>query len=205
MVLPLLLLPDALRATRDTLTPVRYPSDFARVAHIVDGNGAALTVPISAYRRFAWGRPLAVADPAPQWFDTQVVVSDVLVVGSTRVAGEDPVVARISRELASGQTIEQAAADGGIHWLVVYRDASGIPPLPGLSPTYVGQYLAVYHVPGANSHTAGTPSRAAVAAVVVVDLLALTVVLMSALVASACAAWPANAGLVRSRSPVVKE
>jgi hypothetical protein len=205
VMLPVLLLPDALGATRNTLTPARYPSDFARVARVVNGHGAVLTVPIGAYRRFGWGRPVAVADPAPQWFDTRVVVSDELVVGRTKLAGEDPVVARISRDLASGRTIEQAAADASIRWLVVYRDASGIPPLSQLAPTYVGGHLAVYRVPGGAGRTAETASSAAVAIVVAVDVVALALVVMSLLVALARAPWYAVAALVRSRSPILEE
>jgi hypothetical protein len=201
-VLPLLLLPDALGATHNTLTPVRYPRDFARVAQVVNDHGAVLTVPVSAYRRFAWGRPLAVADPAPQWFDTRVIVSDELIVGANRLAGEDPVIARISGELVAGRTLVQAAADVGIRWLVVYRDAAGIPSLSGLLPTYAGPDLAVYRVPGTVRATAAAPAPAAVAAVVVVDVLALGIVVLSAALRVPWSAWACKVG---SRSPVPKE
>lgn len=201
-VLPLLLLPDALGATRNTLTPVRYPRDFARVAQVVNGHGAVLTVPVSAYRRFAWGRPLAVADPAPQWFDTRVIVSDELIVGANRLAGEDPVVAHISGDLVAGRTLVQAAAAVGIHWLVVYRDASGVPPMSGLVPTYGGPDVAVYRLPGPARPITAAPATGAVAAVVIVDLVALGIILLSVALRVPWSAWAHKVG---SRSPVPKE
>jgi len=182
--LPLLLLPDALATTRDALTPVRYPPDFQQVARRVDGTGALLTLPLSAYRRFAWGRPLAVADPAPQWFDTRVVVSDELVVGNTRLAGENPLVARIGHELAAGQPAAAVLSAAAIRWVLVYRDAPGAAQLPlaGLHRAYSGAHLALYRV---DAPVARGRTDAAVVAVLLADGLVLCLVLAALLAAVA--------------------
>lgn len=173
-VIPVLLLPDALAATRNTLTPVHYPDDFTAVADRVDGHGVVLTLPLSGYRLFSWGAPVPVADPAAHWFDDRVIVSDELAVGNTVLKGEDPLVARIAHGLASSESTRDALASAGVDWVVVYRDAAGASALrlTGLEPAYTGRYLALYRVPGPVVR-ASSPSSGEVATVVAVDFLGL--------------------------------
>lgn len=176
---PLLLLPDALATTRTTLTPVRYPADFEAVAERVNGHGPVLTVPLSAYRRFSWGAPVAVADPAPQWFDTLVLGSDELVVGGTRITGENRVTAEVARALAAGRPAETVLAGQGIRWALVYRDAAGATSLhlDGLRRVYSGRYLELYRVDSPLRGGAMHPGTAVLATVTAVDCLVLGLVL----------------------------
>jgi hypothetical protein len=176
--LPLALLPDAIATTRDTMTPVRYPSDFPAVAQRIDRHGDVITLPLSAYRLFSWGRPIPVADPASRWFDNRVVVADNLVVGNTTLKGEDPRFAAIAR--ASGQPLATVLARAGIRWAVVYLDAPGATnlSLTGLEQVFTGRYLALYRVPTPQLNAFKGPSGVAAAAVVVVDVAASCLVLL---------------------------
>ena len=185
---PLLLLPDALRTVDPTLTPSRYPPDFAAVARIVDGRGEMVTLPFTSYRRFSWSNGTAVADPASRWFDTDVVVSDALVVGDLQLAGEDTRAERVGAALRSGRLPREVLAENGVRWALVYRDAPGADGVvtKGLVSAYLGQYLDLYRVPGRIGVPPDTEPKTAVAwAVVSVDLLLLAALTAACLVAVA--------------------
>lgn len=176
---PVLLLPDAVASADRALTPVRYPSDFKTIARIVDGHGALATLPFEAYRRFAWGQATSVADPASRWFDTTVETSDELVVGTTRLHGEDPRAAHIATALRLGRPTGAVLAAAGVRWALVYLDAPGSSQVSrtGLQAVFLGAHLALYRVPGPVSAQGGRPGQFAASAVELVDGLVLAVVL----------------------------
>lgn len=123
VLLPFLLVPDGSTRTWATLTPSATPSMVARIAAKVDGSqGLLVTAPLRSYRRFAWtSRHLAVYDPASRWFDTPVVVQDVLQVGATTIPGEDPTARAIARAWRSPERDTELAAQG-VRWVLGYRD-----------------------------------------------------------------------------------
>lgn len=201
--LPLLLLPDAAASTWDTVRPVDYPAGLDRVAALVDagpGQAAVATLPWRSYRAFRWGNGLVSSDPAVRWLDRDVVVDDDLLVGRTRVRGED------LRSRALGLALRRegvAAALRGsrVTWALVYRDdprASGL-DLAGLRRVYADRDLALYRVPGVVGDEPG-PAAAASVLVGVVDVLALLAVLAAV---GCCVAARPRHGRTRAEDPAV--
>jgi hypothetical protein len=178
------------------------------VAQRIDGHGDVITLPLSAYRLFSWGRPIPVADPASRWFDNRVVVADNLVVGNTTLKGEDPRFAAIAR--ASGQPFATVLARAGIRWAVVYLDAPGAAnlSLTGLEQVFTGRYLALYRVHAPQVHTFEAPSSAAIAATVGVDIATLCLVLVFLLGGPRTrwrGTWRTHGRLIGSQSPNLED
>lgn len=152
--LPLVLLPDGAATVWPTVRPVVYPAGLARAARIVDEGPAAAdvaTLPWRSYRGFDWGNGLTSSDPATRWFDRDVLVSDVLQVGRTRVAGENRRGRALGEDLRTGP-VAAALRAAHVTWGLVYRDdpAVGDLDLRGLHEVYADDDLALYRVPGAS-------------------------------------------------------
>ncbi len=153
--LPFLLVPDGAATVWPTLRPVTYPVGFDRVAQILDEGpaGATLaTLPWRSYRGFAWGHGLISSDPALRWFDRDVLVSDDLQVGPTRVRGESIRGQALGRALEDGP-VAPALREQHVTWALVYLDdpdAAGL-DLHGLTSAYADADLALYLVPGSTA------------------------------------------------------
>jgi hypothetical protein len=183
--LPLVLLPDATARTWDAVRPVTYPADFAEVRDRLQqapDRGTMVLLPWRAYRKFDWGNPRSVHDPAHAWFDVAMVGSDDLVVGR-RSVGDDEPGGQAVRRAAAGPDPAADLAALGVGWALVYTDDPGTPDLrlDGLDPVAGGSDVRLYRVPGVQDADSAVPATRRTL-VVVVDLLVL-------------AAWLAACGL----------
>ncbi|EWT02981.1 hypothetical protein N865_00660 [Intrasporangium oryzae NRRL B-24470] len=177
--LPIVALPDATTVTWPTVRPVRYPTDFERVAAIVDGSsGTLVTLPWQAYRVYPWGSPLAVYDPASRWFDVDVVMSDRLRVGTTLLTGESDRAQEVGAVVEGGSPARAADLGRlGVRWVLVQADAPpGAAAIPVETPKgavqrYAGAHLTLYEIPGPVTVPDGSAGPAVTALVVSVDVL----------------------------------
>lgn len=183
---PFLLLPDATTVTWPTVEPVDYPAGFDRVAQVLDDagdSGRLVTLPWRSYRQFDWApHDLTSSDPAVRWFAVDVVTRDDLQVGSTLVAGESGLAARVGEALAAGPPARTLGALG-VSWVLVYPDDpdAGQLDLTGLVPIYEDDDVRLLAVPQAAPVTpVGTGRRI----LVVGAHLAWLVVLGAAVLAS---------------------
>jgi hypothetical protein len=184
VAVPIILLPDAAATLRPTVEPVHYPRDWATVRDRMDG-GVAAVVPFGSYRSFPWAAAGSVLDPAPRLLRVSTVVDDRLAVSGHLLGGEDPRARAVARALDAGGDLPHQLARIGITWVIVERDTPGtVPELSGLAPSYLGQSVSLYRVPGPISRHRASPAK--VAAVLLGDLLAVLVLFLLAVrVASA--------------------
>jgi hypothetical protein len=178
--LPFLLLPDGAAAVWPTVDPVTYPAGLDRVAAILEDGPDDATVaalPWRSYRGFGWGNGLISSDPAPRWFNRDVLVSDDLPVGRTTIHGESVRGSALGADLAHAPVAE-ALRDHDVAWALVYLDDPGTDELDltGLTRVHADHDVALYRVPGAVSPepAVGVGARTVVA---LADLLALGCVL----------------------------
>lgn len=126
---PIVLLPDGVHA--GGLTAVEYPQSYvdARAA-IAHAPGAVLSLPLTSYRQPEWNDGRKVLDPVWRYLSHDYVASDVLVVGGTTIAGEDPRVDRVRAALERRNPDERARALAaeGIGIVVTDRTAAGDAP-----------------------------------------------------------------------------
>jgi hypothetical protein len=199
--LPVLLLPDAAAGTWDTVRPVDYPPGLDRVARLVDAGpepAAVATLPWRSYRSFRGGNGLVSSDPAVRWLDRDVVVDGDLLVGRTRVRGED-LRARTLGNALRHRGVAAALRGSDVTWALVYRDdprAAGL-DLAGLRQVYADRDVALYRVPGVVGDDPG-PSPTARALVGAADVAALLAVLAAL---GWCVARPRPGG-TRAEDPV---
>lgn len=198
-LLPVALLPDLAWGGLGRMNPVQYPSEWHRAREVVAAQGSEgafaepgrprmLSLPWSTFRRYPWNAERTVLDPAPRFFTVPVVADDSLLVSRggdvLRVAGDDPISARVSELLDSpGTTPEQfqdALRSAGVSTILLQ---TGQPTpvreelLVGLPVLVDGEGLRLFAVPGAAEVPA--PQRLWLAAGV--DLLVLAVVISAAM------------------------
>lgn len=180
-LVPVAALPD-LPGGAGRLEPVDWPDDWSAVAEVLqreraaDGGGALVSVPFTAYRAYAWNDGRPSLDPAPRWFDVDVVVEDRLLVGRLVVEGEDPRAAAVRDALRRRRPL----AGLGVEWVLVQHRTPGPVPataLDGAVPVYDGPDLALYRLDDVAALPRLTPPRGPVLAG---DLLALSVVVVAA-------------------------
>jgi hypothetical protein len=172
-LLPLALLPDLAWGGLGRLEPVRYPSDWAAVAELVDAEpdrGDVLVLPFMTYRAFAWNDDRIQLDPAPRLVPHPTVADDTLPVGPVVVGGEDQRVAQVREALARGRPL----AELDVGWVLVEHGTPGELPaeLSSRTPAYQGEWVSLYRVDG-DGTAAARPGRAPTAAVVAADLAVL--------------------------------
>ena len=147
-LLPVAVMPDLAMGAAGQLWPVRYPTDWDRVAAIVDGSpGPVVSLPFSEYRAYPWNNGRTVIDPAPRYLAAPVLIDDTLFVGSLRVAGENPRAAQVRDRLSAGLPV----ASPDLRWVLVQKDGRGAVPvgaLAGLELAYAGSSLDLYANPG---------------------------------------------------------
>ncbi|HEY3717738.1 MAG TPA: hypothetical protein VGL39_24690 [Jatrophihabitantaceae bacterium] len=171
---PLALLPDAARAVRPTMDPVRYPADWSWARSAVGHGGDVAVVPFQSYRSFAWAPGRTVLDPAPRLLPGDVVVSDRLAVSGRVLRGEDRRASEVSAALGAGPELPIRLAAAGVGWVLVEHGTPGsVPDLSGLRLVRAGPDLTLYRVPGPIRPT--DPSVARVVIVVIGDAMALAV------------------------------
>jgi hypothetical protein len=130
-LLPLFLLPGLAWGLLGTLRPSSYPSEWGRVASVMDQVGAddgrTLVLPFSTYRRYDWNHDRAVLDPAPRFFPGELVTEDALVVRGGVVAGESRTARRVRRALATGDAAElrDVLAREQVRWVLLQKGVPG--------------------------------------------------------------------------------
>jgi hypothetical protein len=146
-VFPLLTMPDLAWGGWGRLGTAQYPADWQAVSEVLgDRPGDVLTLPLSAFRGFAWNADRTQLDPAPRVLPKPVLMDDTLQVGSDRIVGEDP---RIGDVRAATSARELTAA--GIGWILVERGTPGYVDsrlLADATRVWSGDWLTLYRTPG---------------------------------------------------------
>ncbi|WP_372664387.1 hypothetical protein [Amycolatopsis kentuckyensis] len=146
-VFPLLTLPDLAWGGWGRLATVRYPADWQAVSEVLgDHPGDVLTLPLSAFRGFAWNDDRTQLDPAPRVLPRPVLMDDTLQVGADRIAGEDPRVGDV-RAATSARELTEA----GIGWILVEHGTPGDVDerlLADATQVWSGDWLTLYRTPG---------------------------------------------------------
>jgi hypothetical protein len=178
-LVPVALLPSLAWGVGARLHAIGYPAEMAQVYRIVSAEpGAVLVAPLTTYRAFPWNGSRTSLDPYPRLFDQRVVYASDLSVGVgdriVVIRGDDPMAARIQRELRSGTTASVLAREG-IHTVVV---TAAQPPfdVTGLEVRYTGPDVAVYGVPGATNRDPAAGLTPPVIPVVIGDTVAVVTI-----------------------------
>lgn len=134
-VLPIALMPDVAWAIDGRLRPADYPDSWASAREVVadahaETPGDVLLLPLTSYRAPDWLGGRKVLDPMGRYLTPDYVAGDDLVVGTVRVAGEDPRVADVRTALArpTPEARSEALAALGIGYVVLEPDALGPAP-----------------------------------------------------------------------------
>lgn len=147
VLFPLLTMPDLAWGGWGRLGTAQYPADWQAVSEVLgDRPGDVLTLPLSAFRGFAWNDDRTQLDPAPRVLPRPVLMDDTLQVGTERVAGEDP---RIGDVRAA--TSARELTDAGIGWILVEHGTPGDVDsrlLAGATRVWSGDWLTLYRTPG---------------------------------------------------------
>jgi hypothetical protein len=145
-MLPLAVVPALVWGAGGRLAPVSYPATWATAsdaARAHRGDGAALVLPWSAYRRYAWNDGRTVLDPAPRYFGGPAYASADLPVGGLVVradggpaagiaAAADADRVDVAREI--GTTVVLTESVDGLEVLVTAVAPTG--PLPATVPVW---------------------------------------------------------------------
>ncbi|MCR6485717.1 hypothetical protein M8542_23105 [Amycolatopsis sp. OK19-0408] len=147
VVFPVLTMPDLAWGGWGRLGTAEYPADWRAVSEVLgDRPGDVLTLPLSAFRGFAWNDDRTQLDPAPRVLPRPVLMDDTLQVGTERVAGEDP---RVGDVRAATSARELTAA--GIGWILVEHGTPGDVDsrlLADATRVWSGDWLTLYRTPG---------------------------------------------------------
>lgn len=189
VLLPLAALPDLAWGAFGRLAPAHYPPAWQELRTTVAQRplpGDVLSLPWSAFRRYAWNNSDVVLDPLPRQLTRTVVWNDRLPVtiegDLVEVGGDDPRADTVGRAIASGRALRPVLSDLGIRWVVVQTDqpAAGLPPdLTGIPVVWEAPGLQLREIPDEVRQVNPTDPL-----VVAVDLLALFGLIASALLAS---------------------
>ncbi|MFC4851986.1 hypothetical protein [Actinophytocola glycyrrhizae] len=150
VLVPLAMTPDLAWGGMGRLDAVQYPRDWAVVHDILAADqhpGDVLSLPLGAFRRFAWNDDRTQLDPAPRYLPRTTVVDDTVYVGGQPVPGEDTRLPAIRDALRDHGDL----GDLGIGWVLVEHGTPGrVDPATtdGLVPVHRGPWLDLYRVPG---------------------------------------------------------
>ncbi len=129
-LLPALCLPSMAWGLGGDLRPVTYPAEWFRAKAVVDRDvadrgGATVVLPWrGTYRGFDWNDSRAQLDPAPRFFEGEVLIDDRILLGGEAddavLANEDPRLAAITRALED-EDPARALADQGVARILVEK------------------------------------------------------------------------------------
>jgi len=188
LLFPFLLIPDGAVVVHRVLTPVTYPAEVASISQVLadedpSTQGALASVPWRLYRLYPWAGPYATYDPASRLFDVRVITADDLTVGARRIQGEDPWAARVGQVVSEpGPGTVDSLAREGVRWLLVQRDDAESSDLlqtvrrsPRAAVVVDGDSLTLVRLDDTDvtAAQAQEPSRTAVVAVLLIDLVVL--------------------------------
>lgn len=180
VLLPLATTPDLAWGAAGRLDPVRWPGDWSAVADELAADpdsGALVSLPFTAYRAYGWNDRRPSLDPAPRWFDGQVVVEDRLMVDDLVLDGEDPRAEAVRGALASGRPLGEL----GVGWVLEQRGTPGVVPASatrGAVLVHDGPDLSLWRLPDVRQQD---PAAARTAPVIAAHLLAVVVAAGAAL------------------------
>jgi hypothetical protein len=146
-------LPDMAWGVGGKVEPVHYPTDWPKVAALInDDPGEVAVLPADTMRRFAWTGTAPVLDPLPRWVRADVLMTGDLIISGVTVPGEGYRAHHVQRLLLAGAD-PAALRAAGVAWLVV---ESGTPGDMGkaaktfqrLPVAYRGHDLTLYRVGG---------------------------------------------------------
>lgn len=208
---PLLLLPDLGWGVGGRLSPVSYPSSWARLReYIAQHPGDVLALPWSTFRVYEWNADRTVVDPLPRYLTTTVVADSSLVVYRRssgkylRVAGDDPRAARVGAAIEAGTPLAQLLPALGINRVVVQLDQPtlGRPvDLRGMTRTWSDGELEVWST---GQSPADPPAATGYLPILAANLIAAAVVLVAA-VAAAATGIAGAVGIRRRRADPQRE
>jgi hypothetical protein len=162
----MLSLPDLAWGVGGKVESVRYPSDWAAVAALINREPAEVAVlPADTMRRFVWSGAAPVLDPLPRWLRSDVLATGDLSMSGTTVLGEGNRARDVQQLLLAGADPDQLRA-AGVGWLVVELGTPGdmgsaAETFGRLPVAYRGRDLVLYRV-GGNTAGASTSRRATV-------------------------------------------
>jgi hypothetical protein len=149
LLLPVAAVPDLAWGAGGRLEPVAWPDDWAVVRDLLaddPASGTLVPLPFAAYRAYGWNGDRPSLDPAPRWFDADVVAEDRLVVGGVVLEGEDPRARRVREALIDGRSVGEV----GVRWVLVQHSTPGEVPASataGARLLHDGPDLSLYRVP----------------------------------------------------------
>jgi hypothetical protein len=149
----LLCLPDLAWGIGGKVESVRYPSDWATVASLINRDpDPVVALPADTMRRFAWSGPAPVLDPLPRWVRANVLITGDLIISGVTVPGEGNRAHQVQRLLLAGAD-PVALRRAGVGWLVVEEGTPGdmgsaAKALERLPVAYRGRDLTLYRVGG---------------------------------------------------------
>ena len=145
IAVPIVLLPALAWGASGRLDAVHYPADWAAAKRIIDrdpADGAVVLLPWAAYRSYEWNSGRRVLDPIPRYLARRVIWNDGVVVGTTRLAAEDP----RARALNGTTFATDVLRGAGVRYVVL--DAETSTPVPGATRVLTGPDIAVYRIAG---------------------------------------------------------
>lgn len=131
-LLPVLCLPSLLWGLTNDLRPVTYPGEWFEVADLVaadhqERRGTTIVLPWrGTYRGFDWNDSRAMLDPAPRFFEGEVLIDDRIYLGDEVLDNEDPRLAAITAALADPSP-SLALTDRGVTRVLVEK-GNGVRP-----------------------------------------------------------------------------
>ncbi|MCV7195612.1 hypothetical protein [Mycobacterium angelicum] len=192
-----LVLPDLAWGVAGKVAPVHYPSGWAAVASVINGEpGPVAVLPAGTMRRFSWAGSAPVLDPLPRWVRADVLTTGDLTISGVTVPGEGAHARAVQELLLTGPE-PSALAAAGATWLVTESDSAGdmgaaARTLDRLTPSYRDPDIAVYRIGGHPTDTSTARLRATMAA----HLAWLALLIVGA---AGCVGQVATTGLRRAR------
>jgi len=171
---PALCLPSMAWGLRGAVDPVVYPGEWFAVADLMgQDDSATVVLPWrGGYRGYAWNEHRAMLDPAPRFFDGDILIDDRLYLGDTVLANEDPRLADVTAALEGADPATALRALGVARVLV--EKGNGVEPgeVPAGRVVHDGRLLQLVELEGEAGHvTYPAPPRTAVLSADVVTLL----------------------------------
>jgi hypothetical protein len=161
-IVPILLLPDLAGGAAGRLSPHEYPADWDEVGAALTAaadDSAVVSLPWSAFRRYAWNGNRVVLDPAPRYLPGEVIGSSDLLVRGSRggvisLPSDDPDDGPVAEALASADPVP-ALQRLGVGWVLVQRDQPAGPlgeslAMPGSEVVFEGSWLTLLRLPAAS-------------------------------------------------------
>jgi hypothetical protein len=179
-VWPVLCLPSMAWGLRGALDPVTYPGEWYAVGELLEADqdqGAVIVLPWrGGYRGYPWNERRAMLDPAPRFFEGDVLIDDRLYVGDTVLSNEDPRLADVTAALAEDDPETALRRLGVTRVLVEKHNLVAADMVPRGTVLHDGRHFELVGIgPATASPTYPSPARWAVVAG---DLVASVTVLL---------------------------